>query len=326
MNKSEFKKSNIKESKHISEDENKYVVMGYAAGKVATAALAGAALHTLYEKQAENPGDENLEDNELMSSNETIETEINSIVESAEAEDADEDGNNDDINTESLYTEVEESLGQFANVMVASEILHEDEPERFAESKTEFQGSFSVDEDMVIESVVMDSEAVDADSAIAFEPENYDSSLDTGISEVASEALPEEPLEVPADLEFEEYTNLDEETSEVVSEIMPEESQEVVAELVFEEYTDLDEEMPEVVSEVLSEEPQELTADLEFEEYVDADDEYDSVSVLFDDEEDNTLLSFNDDMETSRMAEDSFVDDDADLSDFENDADVSSFM
>ena len=66
--------------------------------------------------------------------------------------------------------------------------------------------------------------------------------------------------------------------------------------------------------------------DLEFEDYVDDDDEYESVSVLFDEDEESTLLSYEDNLETSRSGEDGIIDDDSELSDFENNADVSSFM
>ena len=343
MNKIDPKKNKVGKSTQNFKEEDKNIIAGYAAGKLATAALVGAAIHTIYNDDSDKIDIDDTNSN-VFSSSDILEMRNEDLSGDLNNENSDVEENEDYAQETNTDFSEEDNVVELTHSMIeSSEITNEEVAAKehdissmadasfFENSNTTFHDNASIDGDILVESIVIDENSqIEESSKVEFdvmlEPESYDADLNAEVSDVVPEVLAEDSQELIPDLEFEEYTDLNDEVSEVTSEVLAEDSQELIPDLEFEEYTDLNEEISEVSSEVLTETPQELMADIEFEEYVDSDDEYDSVAALFDEEDESDYLSFNDNLEASRSAEDFGIDDETELSDFENDADVNSFM
>ena len=216
---------------------------------------------------------------------------------------------------EDLSEDYSEKTTFVAATIIEDEVLQEQDAPFILEAETILDNPYPVpstnEEILNLSSVVNTDESSEtdavqnevlADEEVSSETFIVDDDTQHETAEVESEMV----------LEFEDYE--DEELVNV---------EEVEAELA-PEFDYEDETALEVENEVTFVAQEEV--DLEFEDYVDADDEYESVSVLFDEDEESTLLSYEDNLEASRSGEDGIIDDDSELSDFENNADVSSFM
>lgn len=321
----DFKKENIEKRKK-AEQEKQNMKIGSAMGQIATGILAASAIYASKEEQTadDNANNESLLAESVLMSGENIPFEYNntSANEHEEETETDVEGN----------TPGDDSIP-----------FEEDSPEDNSE-KMSFVAASVIEEDNALQeqasSFVLEAEPITDDTISVADNSNVDvleqlSTLDTDetseLDSAQDNVLVDE--EVPSE-SFMAEEDISSETAEVESEMVLEfedyedevllNATEVEAELVpeinYEDETALDIEN-EVISVVHDEE-----VDLEFEDYIDSDDEYESVSVLFDEDEESTLLSYEDNLESSRSTEDGVIDDDSELSDFENNADVSSFM
>lgn len=324
----DFKKENIEKRKK-AEQEKQNMKIGAAMGQLATGFVAASAIYASKEAQTADDNANNTEKKESLLAE--------AVVMPGEQMPFDNANTSDNERQEEIEKEAEE------NTLDASIPFEEDSPEDYSE-KMSFVAASVIEEDNALQeqasSFVLEAEPITDDTISVADNSNVDvleqlSTLDTDetseLDSAQDNVLVDE--EVPSE-SFMAEEDISSETAEVESEMMLEfedyedevllNATEVEAELVpeidYEDETALDIEN-EVISVVHDEE-----VDLEFEDYIDSDDEYESVSVLFDEDEESTLLSYEDNLESSRSTEDGVIDDDSELSDFENNADVSSFM
>ena len=343
----DLKNKNI-EKKKLAEQDKLNQKIGSTMGQVATGFVAASAIYASLDEQAEDDNVEMKEpllaeavqmpDELALSDNDEMADKENEQVDEQNEEEipADEKGLfvaatliDDDVQQEQdapFVMEAESITDDAFSVADNGEnimdqfLVGNDETATDAEMPQE---EVSIDEEISAEATITEenysNEAVEETSEIELEFEEYEDGSIIDVNEVGAEIA----LEIDS-----------EDESQFEADVMSVAQDDEELELEFEEYED--ESLVNAV-EVDSEDEQQFEADvmsvaqdeeveLEFEEYVDADDEYDSVSVLFDEDEENTLLSYEDNLEASRSGEDGIIDDDSALSDFENNADVSSFM
>lgn len=342
----DLKNKNI-EKKKLAEQEKLNQKIGSTMGQVATGFVAASAIYASLDEQAE---DDNVEMKEPLLA------EAVQMPDELALSDNDEmaDKENEQVDEQNEEEIPADEKGLFLAATLIDDDVHQEQDAPFvmeAESITDDAFSVADNGENIMDQFLVGNDETATDAEMSQEEVSIDEeiSADAIVTEenYSNEAV-EETSEI--ELEFEEYeddslNNVNEVGAEIALEIDSEDESQIEAdvmpvaqdeelELEFEEYED--ESLVSAV-EVDSEDEQQFEADvmpveqdeemeLEFEEYVDADDEYDSVSVLFDEDEENTLLSYEDDLEASRSTEDGIIDDDSALSDFENNADVSSFM
>ena len=322
----DFKKENIDKKKKAEQDKQNMKI-GAAMGQLATGFVAASAIYASKEAQTADDNANNTEKIESLLAEavvmpgeqmpfDNVNTSDNERQEEIEKE-AEENTLDASIPfEEDLSEDYSEKTTFVAATIIEDEVLQEQDAPFILEAETILDNPYPVpstnEEILNLSSVVNTDESSEtdavqdevlADEEVSSETFIVDDDTQNETAEVESEMV----------LEFEDYE--DEELVNV---------EEVEAELA-PEFDYEDETALEVENEVTFV-AQDEEVDLEFEDYVDADDEYESVSVLFDEDEESTLLSYEDNLEASRSGEDGIIDDDSELSDFENNADVSSFM
>lgn len=322
----DLKNENIEKKKKAEQDKQNMKI-GAAMGQLATGFVAASAIYASKEAQTADDNANNTEKIESLLAEAVVmpgeqmpfdnaNTSDNERQEEIEKE-AEENTLDASIPfEEDLSEDYSEKTTFVAATIIEDEVLQEQDTPFILEAETILDNPYPVpstnEEILNLSSVVNTDESSETDAVqnevLADEevsPETFivDDDTQNETAEVESEMV----------LEFENYE--DEELVNV---------EEVEAELA-PEFDYEDETALEVENEVTFV-AQDEEVDLEFEDYVDADDEYESVSVLFDEDEESTLLSYEDNLEASRSGEDGIIDDDSALSDFENNADVSSFM
>ena len=323
----DLKNENIEKKKKAEQDKQNMKI-GAAMGQLATGFVAASAIYASKEAQTADDNANNTEKIESLLAE--------AVVMPGEQMPFDNANTSDNERQEEIEKEAEE------NTLDASIPFEEDLSEDYSE-KTSFVAATVIEEDDALQeqasSFVLEAEPITDDAISVADNSNVDvleqlSTLDTdetsGLDSAQDNVLVDE--EVPSE-SFMAEEDISSETAEVESEMVLEfedyedevlvNATEVEAELA-PEFDYEDETALEVENEVTFVAQEEV--DFEFEDYVDADDEYESVSVLFDEDEESTLLSYEDNLEASRSGEDGIIDDDSELSDFENNADVSSFM
>ena len=321
----DLKNENIEKKKKAEQDKQNMKI-GAAMGQLATGFVAASAIYASKEAQTADDNANNTEKIESLLAEAVVmpgeqmpfdnaNTSDNERQEEIEKE-AEENTLDASIPfEEDLSEDYSEKTTFVAATIIEDEVLQEQDAPFILEAETILDNPYPVpstnEEILNLSSVVNTDESSEtdavqnevlADEEVSSETFIVDDDTQHETAEVESEMV----------LEFEDYE--DEELVNV---------EEVEAELA-PEFDYEDETALEVENEVTFVAQEEV--DLEFEDYVDADDEYESVSVLFDEDEESTLLSYEDNLETSRSGEDGIIDDDSELSDFENNADVSSFM
>lgn len=324
----DLKNENIKKMKKAEQDKQTMKI-GSAVGQLATGFVVASAIYASKEEQTADDNNNNIiEKNESLlaeavempseqipfdnantSDNEhqeNIEKEVegNTLDDSIPfEEDLSEDYSEKTTFVAATIIEDEVQQEQDAPFALEAKSISDDDPHPVPSTNEEILNLSSVvNTDESSETDAVQNEVL-ADEEVSSETFIVDDDTQNETAEVETEMV----------LEFEDYE--DEELVNV---------EEVEAELA-PEFDYEDETALEVENEVTFV-AQDEEVDLEFEDYVDADDEYESVSVLFDEDEESTLLSYEDNLEASRSGEDGIIDDDSELSDFENNADVSSFM
>lgn len=322
----DLKNENIEKKKKAEQDKQNMKI-GAAMGQLATGFVAASAIYASKEAQTADDNANNTEKIESLLAEAVVmpgeqmpfdnaNTSDNERQEEIEKE-AEENTLDASIPfEEDLSEDYSEKTTFVAATIIEDEVLQEQDAPFILEAETILDNPYPVpstnEEILNLSSVVNTDESSEtdavqnevlADEEVSSETFIVDDDTQNETAEVESEMV----------LEFEDYE--DEELVNV---------EEVEAELA-PEFDYEDETALEVENEVTFV-AQDEEVDLEFEDYVDADDEYESVSVLFDEDEESTLLSYEDNLETSRSGEDGIIDDDSELSDFENNADVSSFM
>lgn len=321
----DLKNENIEKMKKAEQDKQNMKI-GAAMGQLATGFVAASAIYASKEAQTADDNANNTEKIESLLAEAVVmpgeqmpfdnaNTSDNERQEEIEKE-AEENTLDASIPfEEDLSEDYSEKTTFVAATIIEDEVLQEQDAPFILEAETILDNPYPVpstnEEILNLSSVVNTDESSEtdavqnevlADEEVSSETFIVDDDTQHETAEVESEMV----------LEFEDYE--DEELVNV---------EEVEAELA-PEFDYEDETALEVENEVTFVAQEEV--DLEFEDYVDADDEYESVSVLFDEDEESTLLSYEDNLEASRSGEDGIIDDDSELSDFENNADVSSFM
>lgn len=321
----DLKNENIEKKKKAEQDKQNMKI-GAAMGQLATGFVAASAIYASKEAQTADDNANNTEKIESLLAEAVVmpgeqmpfdnaNTSDNERQEEIEKE-AEENTLDASIPfEEDLSEDYSEKTTFVAATIIEDEVLQEQDAPFILEAETILDNPYPVpstnEEILNLSSVVNTDESSEtdavqnevlADEEVSSETFIVDDDTQHETAEVESEMV----------LEFEDYE--DEELVNV---------EEVEAELA-PEFDYEDETALEVENEVTFVAQEEV--DLEFEDYVDADDEYESVSVLFDEDEESTLLSYEDNLEASRSGEDGIIDDDSELSDFENNADVSSFM
>ena len=323
----DLKNENIEKKKKAEQDKQNMKI-GAAMGQLATGFVAASAIYASKEAQTADDNANNTEKIESLLAE--------AVVMPGEQMPFDNANTSDNERQEEIEKEAEE------NTLDASIPFEEDLSEDFSE-KTTFVAATIIEDEVQQEQdapFALEAKSISDDDPYPVPGANEEilnlSSVVSIDESSETDAVQDEILadeEVPSET-FIADEGMQNETAEVESEIVLEfedyEAEELVnveeveaelsPEIDYEDETALEVEN-EVVSVVQDEE-----VDLEFEDYVDDDDEYESVSVLFDEDEENTLLSYEDNLEASRSGEDGIIDDDSELSDFENNADVSSFM
>ena len=322
----DLKNENIEKKKKAEQDKQNMKI-GSAVGQLATGFVAASAICASKEEQKADDNDNIIEKNESLLAEAVVmpgeqipfdnaNTSDNEHQETIEKE---AEGNTFDASIpfeEDLSEDYSEKTTFAAATIIEDEVLQEQDAPFFLETETISDEPYSVpaanEEILNLSSVVNVDESSETD---AVQDEVLADEEVPSETFIADEEMQNETAEVESEmvLEFEDY-----EDEELVN--VEEVEAELAPEIDYEDETALEVEN-EVVSVVQDED-----VDLEFEDYVDADDEYESVSVLFDEDEESTLLSYEDNLEASRSGEDGIIDDDSELSDFENNADVSSFM
>ena len=322
----DLKNENIEKKKKAEQDKQNMKI-GAAMGQLATGFVAASAIYASKEAQTADDNANNTEKIESLLAEAVVmpgeqmpfdnaNTSDNERQEEIEKE-AEENTLDASIPFEEDLSEDDSEKTTFvAATIIEDEVLQEQDAPFILEAETILDNPYPVpstnEEILNLSSVVNTDESSEtdavqnevlADEEVSSETFIVDDDTQNETAEVESEMV----------LEFEDYE--DEELVNV---------EEVEAELA-PEFDYEDETALEVENEVTFV-AQDEEVDLEFEDYVDADDEYESVSVLFDEDEESTLLSYEDNLEASRSGEDGIIDDDSELSDFENNADVSSFM
>ena len=322
----DFKKENIDKKKKAEQDKQNMKI-GAAMGQLATGFVAASAIYASKEAQTADDNANNTEKIESLLAE--------AVVMSGEQMPFDNANTSENEHQEDIEKEAE------GNTLDASIPFEEDSSEDFSE-KTAFVAATIIEDEVLLEQdapFALEAEPISDDPypvpGANEEILNLNSAVNTDESSetdtVQDEVLADEEVSSETFIADEEMQN---ETAEVESEMVLEfedyedeelvNVEEVEAELA-PEFDYEDETALEVENEVTFV-AQDEEVDLEFEDYVDVDDEYESVSVLFDEDEESTLLSYEDNLEASRSGEDGIIDDDSELSDFENNADVSSFM
>lgn len=321
----DLKNENIEKKKKAEQDKQNMKI-GAAMGQLATGFVAASAIYASKEAQTADDNANNTEKIESLLAEAVVmpgeqmpfdnaNTSDNERQEEIEKE-AEENTLDASIPfEEDLSEDYSEKTTFVAATIIEDEVLQEQDAPFILEAETILDNPYPVpstnEEILNLSSVVNTDESSEtdavqnevlADEEVSSETFIVDDDTQNETAEVESEMV----------LEFEDYE--DEELVNV---------EEVEAELA-PEFDYEDETALEVENEVTFVAQEEV--DLEFEDYVDADDEYESVSVLFDEDEESTLLSYEDNLEASRSGDDGIIDDDSELSDFENNADVSSFM
>ena len=321
----DLKNENIEKKKKAEQDKQNMKI-GAAMGQLATGFVAASAIYASKEAQTADDNANNTEKIESLLAEAVVmpgeqmpfdnaNTSDNERQEEIEKE-AEENTLDASIPfEEDLSEDYSEKTTFVAATIIEDEVLQEQDAPFILEAETILDNPYPVpstnEEILNLSSVVNTDESSEtdavqnevlADEEVSSETFIVDDDTQNETAEVESEMV----------LEFEDYE--DEELVNV---------EEVEAELA-PEFDYEDETALEVENEVTFVAQEEV--DLEFEDYVDADDEYESVSVLFDEDEESTLLSYEDNLEASRSGDDGIIDDDSELSDFENNADLSSFM
>ena len=322
----DLKNENIEKKKKAEQDKQNMKI-GAAMGQLATGFVAASAIYASKEAQTADDNANNTEKIESLLAE--------AVVMSGEQMPFDNANTSENEHQEDIEKEAE------GNTLDASIPFEEDSSEDFSE-KTAFVAATIIEDEVLLEQdapFALEAEPISDDPypvpGANEEILNLNSAVNTDESSetdtVQDEVLADEEVSSETFIVDDDTQN---ETAEVESEMVLEfedyedeelvNVEEVEAELA-PEFDYEDETALEVENEVTFV-AQDEEVDLEFEDYVDADDEYESVSVLFDEDEESTLLSYEDNLETSRSGEDGIIDDDSELSDFENNADVSSFM
>ena len=322
----DLKNENIEKKKKAEQDKQNMKI-GAAMGQLATGFVAASAIYASKEAQTADDNANNTEKIESLLAE--------AVVMSGEQMPFDNANTSENEHQEDIEKEAE------GNTLDASIPFEEDSSEDFSE-KTAFVAATIIEDEVLLEQdapFALEAEPISDDPypvpGANEEILNLNSAVNTDESSetdaVQNEVLADEEVSSETFIVDDDTQN---ETAEVESEMVLEfedyedeelvNVEEVEAELA-PEFDYEDETALEVENEVTFV-AQDEEVDLEFEDYVDADDEYESVSVLFDEDEESTLLSYEDNLETSRSGEDGIIDDDSELSDFENNADVSSFM
>jgi|GEM_PF-5576685 len=322
----DFKKENIEKRKK-AEQEKQNMKIGAAMGQLATGFVAASAIYASKEAQTADDNANNTEKKESLLAEAVVmpgeqmpfdnaNTSDNERQEEIEKE-AEENTLDASIPfEEDLSEDYSEKTTFIAATIIEDEVLQEQDAPFILEAETILDNPYPVpstnEEILNLSSVVNTDESSETDAVQDEVLADEEVSSETFI---VDEGTQNETAEVESEmvLEFEDYED------EVLVNV-----EEVEAELA-PEFDYEDETALEVENEVTFV-AQDEEVEQEFEEYVDADDEYDSVSVLFDEDEENTLLSYEENLEASRSTEVGIIDDDSALSDFENNADVSSFM
>ena len=320
-------KNEIIEKKKKAEQDKQNMKIGAAMGQLATGFVAASAIYASKEAQTADDNANNTEKIESLLAE--------AVVMSGEQMPFDNANTSENEHQEDIEKEAE------GNTLDASIPFEEDSSEDFSE-KTAFVAATIIEDEVLLEQdapFALEAEPISDDPnpvpGANEEILNLNSAVNTDESSetdtVQDEVLADEEASSETFIVDEDTQN---ETAEVESEMVLEfedyedeelvNVEEVEAELA-PEFDYEDETALEVENEVTFV-AQDEEVDLEFEDYVDVDDEYESVSVLFDEDEESTLLSYEDNLEASRSGEDGIIDDDSELSDFENNADVSSFM
>ena len=311
----DFKKENIDKKKKAEQDKQNMKI-GAAMGQLATGFVAASAIYASKEAQTADDNANNTEKIESLLAEavvmpgeqmpfDNVNTSDNERQEDIEKE-AEEYTLDASIPfEEDLSEDYSEKTTFVAATIIEDEVLQEQDAPFILEAETILDNPYPVpstnEEILNLSSVVNTDESSETDAVQDEVLADEDTQNET--AEVESEMV----------LEFEDY-----EDEELVN------AEEIEAESVLE--IDYEDETALEVENEVTFVAQDEEVDLEFEDYVDADDEYESVSVLFDEDEESTLLSYEDNLEASRSGEDGIIDDDSELSDFENNADVSSFM
>lgn len=322
----DFKKENIDKKKKAEQDKQNMKI-GAAMGQLATGFVAASAIYASKEEQTADDNANNTEKIEsllaeaVVMPGEPIPFDNANMSDNEPQEDVEKEAEGNVLDDSIPFEEVSsEDFSQkttfVAATIIEDEVLQEQDAPFVLDVESISDEPYSVP--AANEDILNLSSAVNIDESSETDAVQDEVLADEEVSSetfIADEEMQNETAEVESEmvLEFEDYE--DEElvnAEEVEAELAPE--------IDYEDETALEVEN-EVVSVVQDED-----LDLEFEDYVDADDEYESVSVLFDEDEESTLLSYEDNLEASRSGEDGIIDDDSELSDFENNADVSSFM
>ena len=322
----DFKKENIEKRKK-AEQEKQNMKIGAAMGQLATGFVAASAIYASKEAQTADDNANNTEKKESLLAEAVVmpgeqmpfdnaNTSDNERQEEIEKE-AEENTLDASIPfEEDLSEDYSEKTTFIAATIIEDEVLQEQDAPFILEAETILDNPYPVpstnEEILNLSSVVNTDESSETDAVQDEVLADEEVSSETFI---VDEGTQNETAEVESEmvLEFEDYED------EVLVNVEEVEA-ELVPEIDYEDETAL--EVENEVTFVAKDEE----VDLEFEDYVDADDEYESVSVLFDEDEESTLLSYEDNLEASRSGEDGIIDDDSELSDFENNADISSFM
>lgn len=311
----DLKNENIEKKKKAEQDKQNMKI-GAAMGQLATGFVAASAIYASKEAQTADDNANNTEKIESLLAEtvvmpgeqmpfDNVNTSDNERQEDIEKE-AEEYTLDASIPfEEDLSEDYSEKTTFVAATIIEDEVLQEQDAPFILEAETILDNPYPVpstnEEILNLSSVVNTYESSETDAVQDEVLADEDTQNET--AEVESEMV----------LEFEDY-----EDEELVN------AEEIEAESVLE--IDYEDETALEVENEVTFVAQDEEVDLEFEDYVDADDEYESVSVLFDEDEESTLLSYEDNLEASRSGEDGIIDDDSELSDFENNADVSSFM
>ena len=311
----DLKNENIEKKKKAEQDKQNMKI-GAAMGQLATGFVAASAIYASKEAQTADDNANNTEKIESLLAEavvmpgeqmpfDNVNTSDNERQEDIEKE-AEEYTLDASIPfEEDLSEDYSEKTTFVAATIIEDEVLQEQDAPFILEAETILDNPYPVpstnEEILNLSSVVNTDESSETDAVQDEVLADEDTQNET--AEVESEMV----------LEFEDY-----EDEELVN------AEEIEAESVLE--IDYEDETALEVENEVTFVAQDEEVDLEFEDYVDADDEYESVSVLFDEDEESTLLSYEDNLEASRSGEDGIIDDDSELSDFENNADVSSFM
>ena len=322
----DFKKENIDKKKKAEQDKQNMKI-GAAMGQLATGFVAASAIYASKEEQSADDNDNNTEKIEsllaeaVVMPGEPIPFDKANMSDNEPQEDVEKEAEGNTLDDSIPFEEVSsedfsEKTTFVAATIIEDEVLQEQDAPFALEAESISDEPYSVP--VANEDILNLSSAVNIDESSETDAVQDEVLADEEVPSetfIADEEMQNETAEVESEmvLEFEDYD--DEElvnVEEVEAELAPE--------IDYEDETAL-----EVETEVTFV-AQDEEVDLEFEDYVDADDEYESVSVLFDEDEESTLLSYEDNLEASRSGEDGIIDDDSELSDFENNADVSSFM